>query len=338
MAVVKFVVSGCPMNNIFSYVMREEATEMKLVDGIMCSTDTALEEFRLVKQLYGKENGRQYYHIVQSFSPEDNLTPETAHEIGMKFVQSFERFRGFQAVVATHVNRDHLHNHIILNSVSCENGYKFHQTRDEMLEAKRFSNDLCREYGLSVTEEKSEYGNMPVWKKYLKGFIELALERSPDKETFTEMMERHGYGVKWEDGHKYITFTTPEGYRCRDNKLFDERFLRCNMETYFAMGGCCSPAADAYLRYRTPVQRSDANMTSTSGLIFMMADIFRGSEKKTIEEIEAEKNARDIGTVIGLIAGTVIAMAERYREDYTENPEKYGIRQRDSYFVPRLVM
>ena len=70
MAVVKFVVSGCPMNNIFSYVMREEATEMKLVDGIMCSTDTALEEFRLVKQLYGKENGRQYYHIIQSFSPE----------------------------------------------------------------------------------------------------------------------------------------------------------------------------------------------------------------------------------------------------------------------------
>ena len=144
--------------------------------------------------------------------------------------------------------------------------------------------------------------------------------------------------MKWEDGHKYITFTTPEGYRCRDNKLFDERFLRCNMETYFAMGGCGSPSADAYLKYRTPVHRPDANMTSTSGLIFMMADIFRGSEKKTEEEIEAEENARDIGTVIGLIAGTVIAMAERYREDYTENPEKYGIRQRDSYFGPRLVM
>ncbi len=80
-------------------------------------------------------------------------------------------------------------------------------------------------------------------------------------------------------------------------------------------------------------------MTSTTGLIFMIADIFRGSErKKTKEEIEAKENARDIGTVIGLLAGTVIAMAERYREDYTENPEKYGIRQRDSYFGPRLVM
>ena len=338
MAVVKFVVSGCPMNNIFGYVMREEATEMKLIDGIMCSPDTALEEFRLVKQLYGKENGRQYYHIVQSFSTEDDLTPETAHEIGMRFVQSFERFRGYQAVVATHVNTDHIHNHIILNSVNCETGYKFHQTRDEMLEAKLFSNELCREYGLSVTEEKSVYGNMPVWKKYLKAFIELALERSPDKETFTEMMERHGYRVKWEDGHKYITFTTPEGYRCRDNKLFDERLQKGNMEIYFAMGGCLSPAAESYLKYRTPVQRSDANMTSTSGLIFMMADIFRGSEKKTEEEIEAEENARDIGTVIGLLAGTVIAMAERYREDYTENPEKYGIRQRNSDFGPALVM
>ena len=166
MAVVKFVVSGCPMNNIFGYVMREEATEMKLIDGIMCSPETALEEFRFVKAKFGKEDGRQYYHIIQSFSPEDDLTPETAHEIGMRFVQSFERFRGYQAVIATHVNTDHIHNHIILNSVSCENGYKFHQTRDEMLEAKLFSNELCREYGLSVTEEKSVYGNMPVSRRY----------------------------------------------------------------------------------------------------------------------------------------------------------------------------
>jgi hypothetical protein len=79
-------------------------------------------------------------------------------------------------------------------------------------------------------------------------------------------------------------------------------------------------------------------MTSTTGLIFMMADIFRGNEKKTEEEIEAEENARDIGTVIGLLAGTVIVMAERYREDYTENPEKYGISQRNSDFGPVMAM
>ena len=76
MAIVKFVTSDCPMNNIFPYVMRKEATEQRLVSGIECSPDTALEEFRYVKQKYGKEDGRTYYHIVQSFAPDDELTPE----------------------------------------------------------------------------------------------------------------------------------------------------------------------------------------------------------------------------------------------------------------------
>lgn len=153
------------INNLSPFIrVATESREQTLDISMRCILDyerMSLEEFRLIKQLYGKEDGRQYYHIVQSFSSEDDLTPETAHEIGMKFVESFERFRGFQAVVATHYNTGHLHNHIILNSVSCENGYKFHQTRDEMLEAKRFSNELCREYGLSVTEE--DRANLTAW-------------------------------------------------------------------------------------------------------------------------------------------------------------------------------
>ena len=89
MAIVKFITSGCPMNNIFPYVTRKEATEQRLISGIGWSPDTALEEFRYIKQKYGKEDGRSYYHIVQSFSPNDNLTPETAHEIGLKFAEYF---------------------------------------------------------------------------------------------------------------------------------------------------------------------------------------------------------------------------------------------------------
>ena len=286
MAVVKFIASGCPMNNIFPYVMRDEATKRKLIDGIMCSPETALEEFRFVKSRFGKEEGRQYYHIVQSFSPDDPLSPETAHEIGMKFA---EYFNGYQAVVATHINTGHIHNHIILNSVNYETGYKFHQSRDEMLEAKKYSNELCREYGLSVTEEKCRYGDTPQWKQYLKGFIDLALETSRDRESFIRKMNLHGYGVRWENGHKYVTFTTPEGYKCRDNKLFDDRYLKCNMEIYFAMGGCASPAAGEYLGFDMPPHEPEANMTIGNELIFLMANVFRGDRKKTREEIEAEQ-------------------------------------------------
>ena len=101
MAIVKFVPAGSPLNNIFDYVMREEATEDKLISGVNCSPESALDEFRFVKKRFRKEGGRSYYHIVQSFSPDDDLTPETAHEIGLKFT---EYFPGFQIVVATHVN------------------------------------------------------------------------------------------------------------------------------------------------------------------------------------------------------------------------------------------
>lgn len=135
MAIVKFITSGCPMNNIFPYVTRKEATEQRLISGIYCSPDTALEEFRYIKQKYGKEDGRSYYHIVQSFSPNDNLTPETAHEIGLKFA---EYFPGFQILVATHCNTGNIHNHLIMNSVSFENGKKFHQSRDGLLQVKAY--------------------------------------------------------------------------------------------------------------------------------------------------------------------------------------------------------
>ena len=76
MAVVKFVAAKCPMSYIFKYVMRKEATERKLIDGLNCSPVSACDEFEYVKHQYHKEDGRQYYHIVQSFSPDDHVTPE----------------------------------------------------------------------------------------------------------------------------------------------------------------------------------------------------------------------------------------------------------------------
>ncbi len=325
MAVVTFVASGCPMRNALDYVTRDEATERKLVDGIRCSPETAAEEFRFVKERFGKETGRQYYHIVQSFSPDDPITPETAHEIGMKFAEYFD---GYQAVVATHVNTDHLHNHIILNSVSLDTGRKFHQSRDEMLEAKRYSGELCMQYGLSQTEVKCEYGRTPKWKKELKAFINWSLAVSPDRDAFIRRMNLHGYGVRWEEGHKYVTFTTPEGYKCRDNKLFDDRYLRCNMEIYFAMGGCAAPAANTYLEFDMPPHAPKAGSTIGNELIFTLANIFHGDQKKTKREIEAEEAAKEVGFAVGIFIGVVMAAAERYREDYTNNPQKYGLTPR----------
>ena len=148
MAIVKFVASGCPMNHIFPYVMNREKSDENLISGINCSPDTALQEFTFVKKQFKKEDGRTYVHIVQAFSPDDDITPELAHEIGLRFA---EYFGGYQALVATHRNTDHIHNHIILNSVNMETGKKFHQSAAEMRQVKEYSNKLCREYGLSET-------------------------------------------------------------------------------------------------------------------------------------------------------------------------------------------
>lgn len=224
MAIVKFIASGCPMNNIFSYVMNESKTEDGiLVSGIHYTPESALDEFRFVKNKFGKIDGRQYYHIVQSFSLDDKLTPETAHEIGLKFAAFFP---GFQIVVATHCDKEHLHNHLVMNSVNMENGKKFHQTADDLARIKEYSNQLCREYGLSETEAKSSFGSMPKWKDLLRRKAYSVACRTSCKEDFIYEMEMHGYKVDWQEGHKYITFTTPGGHKCRDNKLFAEQLLR----------------------------------------------------------------------------------------------------------------
>lgn len=191
-------------------------------------------EFEAVKKQFHKTDDRGYYYVVQSFSPDDPLNFETAHEIVLKFA---EYFQGYQCVVATHMNTDPIHNHIIINSVNFETGRKFHQSAREMQQAKEFSNQLCLQYELSVTETKADPNRIPAWKKRLRQDIKQATELCYDREQFIRCMEAWGYSVRWEEGHKHITYTTPENMRCRDSKLFDQTLLRENMEHYFAMGG-----------------------------------------------------------------------------------------------------
>ncbi|MBR3805591.1 MAG: relaxase/mobilization nuclease domain-containing protein [Clostridia bacterium] len=248
MAIVKFITSSSPMSYIFKYVMDKEKTDETLISGVHCSPESAFEEFNFVKEKFEKTEGRQYYHIVQSFSPDDDITPEIAHEIALKFAECFP---GFQIVIATHTNKDHIHTHFIMNSVSFQTGKNFHQTEKEMENRKRFSNRICNEYGFSQTETKSSYEGIPKWKLDLRRLALEAMKNSHTKEEFIEYMEYHGYKVKWEDGLKYITFTTPDGHKCRDNKLFCDQLLKINLEIYFRLGGCGSPISEHYHSHKT---------------------------------------------------------------------------------------
>lgn len=218
-----------------TYVTNREKTVERLISGVNCVAQTAQDEFEAVKKQFHKTDGRSYYHIVQAFAPDDPLDFDTAHEIGLKFA---EYFKGYQCVVVTHMNTAHIHNHIIMNSVNFKNGQKFHQSAREMQQAKEYSNQLCREYGLSFTESKADPFRIPAWKKRLCRTIKEAMENCATREEFIAFMAEYGYKVRWEPNQKYITYTTPENVRCRDNKLFDQTLLRSSMEAYFDMGGC----------------------------------------------------------------------------------------------------
>lgn len=192
MANIKFIAVSRSLSGILDYVTNREKTVERLISGVNCMAQTTQDEFEAVKKQFRKTDGRSYYHIVQAFAPDDPLDFDTAHEIGLKFA---EYFKGYQCVVVTHMNTAHIHNHIIMNSVNFETGQKFHQSAREMQQAKEYSNQLCREYGLSFTESKADPFRIPAWKKRLCRTIKEAMENCATREEFIAFMAEYGYKV-----------------------------------------------------------------------------------------------------------------------------------------------
>ena len=250
MAVVYFIKSPKMQTRagtafILSYCGRDEKTVYdgkKYVSGVRCVASSAYHEFMNTKKLYGKEDGRMFYHLFQSFGKDEAVTPQIAHEIALKLA---EEFKGFEILVGTHCDREHIHSHFIINSVSCEDGKKFHCDRNFISRLRQRSDELCREYGLTVIDPKPkktqsvsgrEYHSASKgqsWKLKLALVIDETMRRAVSREHFIELMELESYQVKWTDERKYITYTTPDGFKCRDNKLHEEKYLKGNMEDEF---------------------------------------------------------------------------------------------------------
>lgn len=241
MAIIEAISSKANIKKIISYVTQDKKTNVNLISGKDCMAESCLEEMLYTKNLYHKNSGRQYIHIIQSFDPKDNLSAEQVHNTGIKLANTFN---GFQVLVATHIDKNHLHNHLIINSVSFENGYKIQMSKKDLQYIKDYSDKLCLEIGASIIPKKektnyikrneyrvAEQGKS--WKFKLMNAIDLSLAESNTKEEFIKNMNKLGYQVNWTDTRKYITYTTPEGYKCRDNKLYDEKYSKGAMENEF---------------------------------------------------------------------------------------------------------
>lgn len=227
------------MNKVLAYVMREAKTSYdgkKLVTGINCPADTAYTNMMLTKNYHRKTDGRMYYHLVQSFSPDEKITPELAHKVAVEFAE--KQFPGYEVVVGTHVDREHIHSHIVFNSVSLD-GKKYHSDRNDIQRWRNTSDEVCRKHNLSIvtplpksgmkqpgTREFRAISKQNSWKLELVVMIEEAMRRAKSREEFIRFMEEHGYKVKWTDSRKFITYTTPTGMKCRDNKLHERKFIK----------------------------------------------------------------------------------------------------------------
>ena len=236
---------GC-MKSVMRYVSQLSKTLLDgqpLVSGIGCQPETAFDEFLSTKLLHHKDGGVMFYHMVQSFPKSADVDPRTAHEAARRLAEYFE---GCEVLVCTHVDREHIHSHCIINSVNFETGKKVHMA-DEQIQELRIRNDqICEELGLPKFQRdgqrqargmsNAEYYTAvkgESWKFELMRVIDECMRCAGNREEFLALLRSEGYDATWTDSRKNITYTTPEGRKCRDSKLHMEKYLEENMEAEF---------------------------------------------------------------------------------------------------------
>ena len=236
------------LGGVLRYVQQEEKTtweDRRLVSGWNCTAQSVCSEMQLTKERFHKTDGRQYYHFVQSFDKQDDLSPLEVHAIGLELAQ--REFPNFEVLVATHMDTEHLHNHLVVNSVSFQSGKKLHQSAAD-LQAHRIANDeICVAHGLEIlpppqkqvkqkrmsTREYRSAAKGESWKFRLMNTIDQCMRYAASKEEFISLMESEGYQVRWTDSRKSITYTTPTGMKCRDDRLHEEKYTKEVMEHEF---------------------------------------------------------------------------------------------------------
>lgn len=249
MAIIKFTSGKINPRTVINYVCNKEKTTDKLISGKDCMPESCEYEFAEVKKTFGKTDGRTYYHMIQSFSPDDRITPEQAHEVGMQMAELFE---GYQVLVVTHTNKAHIHNHLVINSVNFENGKKLTIFNQELERIKNYSNSICLKNGWDVTEAKTRRNRNPKWKQIIIEDALAAMAESYSMDEYISKLKELGIYVSYNPDYKYMTYSDAEGHKCRDAKLFDERLLKKNLELYFDLGGAETLIGDTILDYETP--------------------------------------------------------------------------------------
>ena len=286
MATVNFVhydsQSITALKNVEAYVKQDEKTLLDdgqhLISGINCTPQMAFHEFVATRESHRKESPVWFYHYTQSFHPDENITPQQAHELAMEFTA--KAWPDSEVLVTTHIDKPHIHSHFLINAVCHQTGRMLRQEKGTLKRLRDLSDELCETHGFSVlkdTQKKCdgmsarEYRSAAKgesWKMQIICAVDDCMKRSGDKEEFIRHMKKLGYQVRWEDTRRSITYTHPNGMKARDIKLFDKKYWKEVMEREFRIraeiifgGAEAAPSADNYADFGT---RADTSSRSSS--------------------------------------------------------------------------
>ena len=234
------------MKSVMRYVSQMSKTlwdGQQLVSGIGCQPETAFDEFLSTKLLHHKDGGVMFYHMVQSFPKSADIDPRMAHEVARRLAGYFE---GCEVLVCTHVDREHIHSHCIINSVNFETGRKVHRADEQIQELRVCNDQICEELGLPKFQRDDQKHSRGMsnaeyytalkgesWKFELMRVIDDCMRYAGNREEFLALLRAEGYDATWTDSRKNITYVTPDGRKCRDSKLHMEKYLKENMEAEF---------------------------------------------------------------------------------------------------------
>lgn len=250
MATVTFIKykrqTGGTLRSVAQYVSQAKKTVAQtghpLTSGLNCTPHLAAQEFIATRTTHRKDSPVWFYHYVQSFSPEEKITGEQAHRLAKEFAA--RAWPDNEVLITTHLDAAHFHTHFIVNSVCYGTGRMLRQEPGTLHALRQMSDELCMKYGFSVLPREQgknrthgmdgrEYRSAAKgesWKFRLIATIDQCMRYASDKEEFIALMQSDGYGVCWTDSRKSITYTTPQGMKCRDDRLHSERYRKEVME------------------------------------------------------------------------------------------------------------
>ena len=354
------------MRAVINYCMQKYKTfdnksKRQLISGVNCDGANAFREFMATKKIYGKDNGFFFYHYAQSFSPKEKITPEQAHEIALEFAE--KAWSGHEVLVTTHCDREHIHSHFVINSVGFESGKKLRQSPSTLKHLRKLSDEICIAHGLSVLQpyqggrnsvSSREYrarlrGNS--WKEKLAKDIGTAMSYSGSKDEFIRNMSILGYHMTWTDTRKNITFHCPNGKKCCDDKLHDNKYLKENIERELLQREFPDRAKqptgwedsrelyEQHLRKRAQSKAETQRIADSYSNVGNEISSLAGSVSKIVDNdsedpderrkrIEAEENGSALGSVLGIGIGMIAnAVNETPEQDLDYEQEEYKTRE-----------